>query len=78
MITFTKKNFLSGLPNLGAQISCAQSWYTTVQIDLKYPPAYATRNLHTYLYTLCKISNLQLASPAILGKQYFMQGQVVA
>ena len=37
MITFTKKNFLSGLPNLGAQISCAQSRYTTVQIDLKYP-----------------------------------------
>ena len=26
-----------GLPNLGFQIRCAQNWYTTDQIDLKYP-----------------------------------------
>ena len=33
-LTFTKKNF-PGLHNLGAQIRCAQSWYVTVQMDLK-------------------------------------------
>ena len=31
--------FSSGLPNLGSQITCAQNWYTAVQIDLKYPLA---------------------------------------
>ena len=36
MFTFTKM-FYSGLPNLVAQIRCAQNWYTTVQTDLKYP-----------------------------------------
>ena len=28
--------FFPGLPNLGAQIRCAQNRYTTVQMDLKY------------------------------------------
>ena len=36
MFTFTIKNF-PGLPNLGTPIRCAQNWYTTVQMNLKYP-----------------------------------------
>ena len=30
-----KKSFFPGLPNLEAQIRCAQNWYTAVQMDLK-------------------------------------------
>ena len=36
MFTFTKNIFLN-LPNLGAQIRCAQNRYIAVQTDLKYP-----------------------------------------
>ena len=35
MFTF-KIFFPQVVPNLGAQIRCAQNQYTTVQIDLKY------------------------------------------
>ena len=37
--TFTKHFFFPGLPNLGAQIRCAQNWYPAVQTHLKYPLA---------------------------------------
>ena len=33
LYTFTKKKKFPGLPNLGAQIRCAQNWYTTVQMN---------------------------------------------
>ena len=36
MFTFQETFFL-GLPNLGAQIRCAQNHYTADQIELKYP-----------------------------------------
>ena len=36
MFTCTKI-FFPSLPNLGAQIRCAQNQYTPVQMDLKYP-----------------------------------------
>ena len=36
-VYFHKKRFFLGLPNLGAQISCAQNHYTADQIELKYP-----------------------------------------
>ena len=39
MVAFTK-SFFPGLPNLGAQIRCAQNWYSAVQTDLKYPLFY--------------------------------------
>ena len=35
---YVHKIFSPGLPNLGTQIRCAQSRYTAVQTDLKYPP----------------------------------------
>ena len=38
MFTFTKF-FFPGLPNLDAQIRCAQNQYTPVQSDPKYPLA---------------------------------------
>ena len=33
---FSQKKFSPGLPNLGAQIKCAQNRYTAVQTNLKY------------------------------------------
>ena len=37
MFTFTIKSYFPGLPNLGAQIRCAQNQYTAFQTDLKHP-----------------------------------------
>ena len=33
----SQNKFFPGLPNLGAQIRCAQDRYTAVKTDLKYP-----------------------------------------
>ena len=33
----SENKFFPGLPNFGAQIRCAQNWYTVLQMDLKYP-----------------------------------------
>ena len=35
-VCFHEKTFFPSLPNLGAQIKCAQNWYTAVQMDLKF------------------------------------------
>ena len=32
----SQEKYFPGLPNLGAQISSVQNWYTAVQADLKY------------------------------------------
>ena len=36
LCVFSQNIFSPGLPNLGAQIRCAQNRYTAAQIDLKY------------------------------------------
>ena len=37
------KNFFPDLPNLDAQIRCAQNWYTSVQTDLNHPLSITTK-----------------------------------
>ena len=63
----SQKNFSLGLPNLGAQIICAQNWYTAVQMDLKYPlgffdniyflSTYSKINMLFYFYFFCSEEN---------------------
>ena len=50
------KKFFPGLPNLGAQIRCAQNWYTAVQTDLKYP-------LDVYRMLFLALKKVQIVTP---------------
>ena len=45
-VTFAKK-FFRHVPNLGSQIRCAQNRYTSVQIDVKYPPGLPEQYCYT-------------------------------
>ena len=57
MFTFTIKSYFPGLPNLGAQIGCAQNQYTAVQTDLKYPliPSWINLKPYSAAFNNCKV-----------------------